>query len=85
MNEAIANQVEEHEMILHGKGEVTGLIAKVKRHDKELYGEGNAIGVSQKVGVMWRVHVWLACAISAVLGFLSNELVRGVLKAFNNP
>lgn len=44
------------------------LEATVQKHDRELYGDGAGLGVSQKVSVLWRIHVWLLCLLSGIFG-----------------
>lgn len=48
----------------------------VIRHDKELYGDGTNLGLSQKVSVLWRMHVWLLCTLSALAGSLATIAVQ---------
>lgn len=40
----------------------------VEKHDRELYGDGTNLGISQKVTVLWRLHTWLLCSLSALAG-----------------
>ncbi len=40
----------------------------ISKHDKELYGDGTNLGISQKVTVLWRLHTWLLCSLSALAG-----------------
>ncbi len=40
----------------------------LSKHDKELYGDGSNLGISQKVTVLWRLHTWLLCSLSALAG-----------------
>lgn len=41
---------------------------KVLDHDITLYGKDGEMGLTHKVNVIWRVHVWLLCLLSAVVG-----------------
>lgn len=50
------------------KDQLGGVEAVVSRHDKELYGDGASLGISQKVNVLWRLHVWLLCLLSGLAG-----------------
>jgi hypothetical protein len=38
------------------------------------------MGVSQKVDVMWRIHVWVLCSISAGLGVIVTLLIQKYAK-----
>lgn len=51
----------------------------VAKHDRELYGDGANLGVSQKVTVLWRLHTWLLCALSAAAGSLITIGVQKLL------
>ncbi len=54
-----------------------GLEGAVARHEKELYGDGKELGISQKVTVLWRLHVWLLCLLSGLAG---SAITLGVQK-----
>jgi len=40
----------------------------VKDHDIALYGKEGELGMTHKVAVIWRVHVWLLCLVSGMVG-----------------
>jgi hypothetical protein len=41
-----------------------------------LQGEHGQLGLLQKVEIMWRMHVWVLCSISAGLGGALTLMVR---------
>lgn len=36
--------------------------------EKLLLGEGGKFGIAHQVNVLWRVHIWVACTLSAIAG-----------------
>jgi hypothetical protein len=52
------------------------LNSRVEDHHTTLYGSNGNFGVSQKVVVMWRVHVWLLCSVSAAVGYLIKLWIK---------
>lgn len=69
--------------VLEGSGvDSPGLLHKVRTHETILSGdvETGSLGIVQKVGIMWRVHVWLLCGFSGAIGGAIGYLVRGILK-----
>jgi len=52
------------------------LTERVKDHHSTLYGENGNFGVSQKVVIMWRIHVWLLCSVSAAVGYLIKLWIK---------
>ena len=49
---------------------------QLKRHDEALYGDGKGgFGMSQRVQIMWRVHVWALCSLSALTGSIITAIV----------
>jgi hypothetical protein len=61
------------------KEQVIGLEATVLQHEKELYGDGSNLGISQKVTVLWRIHTWLLCTLSALFGSAATLVVERLL------
>jgi hypothetical protein len=55
------------------------MLADVRLLKTTIMGNGG-FGLSQKVNVMWRVHVWLLCSASAVLGAGATALLGKLLK-----
>lgn len=49
-------------------------------HDRILFGREGMLGLAQQVNVLWRIHVWLLCSMSAGLG----SLCTGVLMYWFN-
>lgn len=48
--------------------QVPGLKREVYEIKMSLVGDGKILGLVQKVGVMWRLHVWLLCVFSGAAG-----------------
>lgn len=65
-------------VIIEGTGEdAPGLMARLSLVERVLFGKENQDqGLVYKVGVLWRVHVWILCSLSAALGFALRELIR---------
>lgn len=64
------------------RDQMVGIETVVNRHEKELYGDGANLGVSQKVAVLWRIHTWLLCTLSALAGSAATIAVQ---KIFLHP
>ena len=43
--------------------------AKLEHHDLTLFGRNGEPGIAHKVGFMWRIHVWVLCAGSGMVGY----------------
>lgn len=76
MNAQSESQLREHELLLKGE---RGLEAQVGQHHRDLYGDGRELGLMQKVAVMWRIHVWIACVLSALFGALVTEVIHRIM------
>ena len=65
-------------VIIEGTGEdAPGLMARISMVERVLFGrEKQDEGLVYKVGVLWRMHVWLLCALSAAGGFVMREIIR---------
>lgn len=54
-----------------------GLNRKVARIEQVLSGDDDSLGLTQKVNIVWRVHVWLLCLFSGIAGsFLTLAVQR---------
>lgn len=55
--------------VIEGEGDdqpgVIGQLAEIRR---DFYGVKNELGVKAKMAIVWRVHVWLLCSASALIG-----------------
>ena len=69
-------------VVLEGSGEdAPGLMARLSLLERVLFGkERQDEGIVYKVGVLWRINVWVMCTMSAAAGFLLRELVRVIWK-----
>lgn len=67
--------------ILEGEGEsAPGLMARLLIVERALWGKNNQDGIVQKVGILWRMHVWVLCTLSGLAGFALREIVRLIWK-----
>lgn len=48
-----------------------GLIDEHRKIMRDLYGNGKW-GIVQKMGIVWRIYVWVLCTMSAAIGFLAR-------------
>ena len=60
-------------MLLQGSQDMPGLIGNQRKVMNDLYGNGKW-GIKTKLEMMWRLHVWLLCSGSAVLGYIAREV-----------
>jgi hypothetical protein len=44
------------------------IATEMERYDELLFGKGGSLGLAQQVKVMWRIHVWILCTLSAIAG-----------------
>lgn len=72
-NNKILNEL--HSIIVGNGADAPGLAYKVNRHDELLLGKDGNPGIVQKVNMMWRIHVWVYCAMSAAAGFLFKSII----------
>ena len=49
---------------------IVEMAEKVDGHDKVLFGREGEPGLAHKVGFMWRIHVWILCTLSGLVGAL---------------
>ena len=59
--------------LIEGEPDAPGILARLALHDEVLFGR-KGYGLVTKVGVMWRVHVWVMCSLSGIAGYLLREL-----------
>lgn len=71
-------KVERLLVIIEGTGsDSPGLTARLSLVERVLFGkEHQDEGIVYKVGVLWRVQVWVLCTLSAAAGFMLREAVR---------
>lgn len=65
--------------LLTGAQGQPGLVDEHRRVMRDLYGNGKW-GISQKIGIVWRIYIWLLCTMSAAIGFLARSVINGNLK-----
>ncbi len=67
--------------LLEGDGEdAPGLLARVRNIEVLLLGKDGTDGMVHKLTVVWRIHVWLLCTMSAGVGFGIREAIRIIWK-----
>lgn len=47
---------------------------------KEWNGTGDELGIKTKIQIMWRGHIILFCAVSAIIGWVSRAFFDKLLK-----
>lgn len=68
-------------ILLEGAGADTpGLVQIVSSHSEALFGVRGRNGIIQRVDVMWRVHVWILCSVSAGAGIFATKAVEYLAK-----
>ena len=53
-----------------------GLKRRQTATDIELHGEGTQLGIKNKVQILWRIHIWLLCSMSAGMGAVATMLLQ---------
>lgn len=59
--------------LIEGETDAPGILARLALHEEVLFGR-KGYGLVTRVGIMWRVHVWVMCSLSGIAGFLLREL-----------
>lgn len=68
-------------LFLEGAGEdAPGLLHNVAKHGHALYGDNGHDGLISRVAIMWRIHVWVLCSVSAGFGFMLKSIIEGIVK-----
>lgn len=80
--ERLEKKIDHTTQLLSGDGQdAPGLMARVAGIERALYGqEANREGVIYKVNILWRVHVWVLCTLSALAGSALTMLVPKIIK-----
>ena len=55
--------------LLEGEKDAPGVIGRLAHVESMLYGSSSMMGIGTKVSILWRVHIWLLCTLSAAAGF----------------
>jgi len=67
--------------LLEGDGiDAPRLLHRVAGHEETLYGTRGNNGLTHKVNIMWRIHIWLLCTLSAAGGFVIKSMTEKILK-----
>ena len=59
----------------------SAMAAMIADHHETLYGSHGVPGVAYKVGIMWRIHVWVLCTLSGVIGVIGTIAVQKYMHA----
>jgi hypothetical protein len=81
--EKLDKKIDHSTQLLEGDGaDAPGLLSRVAGMERILFGQGQEDhwGMVQKVNVLWRMHVWVLCTMSAGAGFALREVVKVVWK-----
>lgn len=64
-------------LILEGSGpDNPGVVQRLAHIERTIYGIDSGSGIAQKVAILWRVHVWILCTLSATMGVLATEAIH---------
>lgn len=67
--------------LLEGDGsDAPGLVARVGIIERVLFGKETEKGLMFRVSIMWRLHLWILCTLSAGAGFALREAVKLIWK-----
>lgn len=66
-------------VILEGTNGDDGLLHEHAKLRVAIFGNGK-LGLAHRVGVMWRVHIWLACVASGAVGFIFRHALDSSIK-----
>lgn len=73
--DSIASQINKLSQLMEGATDAPGVLARIALIEAVLFGRHGKDGLITKVNFMWRVHIWIYCAISGATGFLFRELL----------
>lgn len=78
----LESKVERILVMIEGTGEdAPGLMARLSLVERILFGkEHQDEGMVYRVSVLWRLHVWVLCTLSAAGGFVLREIIRLIWK-----
>jgi hypothetical protein len=60
--------------LIEGEHDAPGILSKLALHDEVLFGR-NGWGMVSRVNLMWRIHVWVLCALSGIAGYLFKAAI----------
>lgn len=66
---------------IEGDSTNPGFNDRIKLIEKILFGQEGKRGVIQEHMIMWRIHVWLLCALSGLLGSIITLMVEKIIKS----
>lgn len=79
--ELLNTKVDRLLMAVEGDGDaVPGMALRLTLVERVLFGKDGGEGLMTKVTILWRIHLWVLCSLSAGLGFLIREAVRLIWK-----
>jgi hypothetical protein len=74
MNNTMEQKVDRLVHLLEGDGsDAPGIVARLGMLERILYGNASN-GLVHRVNVLWRVHTWVLCSASGVLGWMACAL-----------
>jgi hypothetical protein len=60
--------------LIEGQDDAPGILGKLALHEEMLFGKKGGRGLVSKVDIMWRLHTWVLCTLSGIVGWLLKEL-----------
>jgi hypothetical protein len=80
-NEDVTRKLDRILILIEGDGEnAPGLNGRVSKLEGAVFGGEQAMGLLTRTMIMWRVHVWMLCTLSAGAALLAREVVRYIWK-----
>ena len=68
-------------LAVEGTPDYPGINMRLAIVEKVLFGKEGAGGLVQQHVILWRIHVWILCTLSGLLGTALTLLVQRFLKA----
>ena len=65
---------------IEGDDGTPGLQDRMKLIERILFGKEGQRGMIQEHMIMWRIHVWLLCSLSGILGAIMTLLIQKLAK-----
>ena len=74
-----SRKLDELILLIKGQDDAPGMLARIALHEEVLFGHRGNSGLINKVNMMWKLHTWLLCSLSAGVGASLSELVHFVI------
>lgn len=75
-----SRKLDELIQLIKGEQDAPGVLARLSLHEEVLFGSRGNGGLIHKVNMMWKIHTWLLCTLSAGAGFMLREILLLLIK-----